>query len=63
MGRVFLSKRYTLKTCPDSVVKPILQWFGSFKIFGKAKVIHSAAVWENTSDGKFYSININENAP
>ena len=32
-------------------------------MFGRAKVIHSAAVWENPNDGKLYSININDQAP
>ena len=32
-------------------------------MFGRAKTIHSAAVWENTRDGKLYSININGHSP
>jgi hypothetical protein len=32
-------------------------------MWGRAKVIHTAAVWENQKDGKLYSININDNAP
>ena len=63
MVRLFLKTRFTKATCTDAVTNNVLNWFGGFQDFGRASVIHSAAVWQNPNDGKLYSININENSP
>ena len=63
MVRVYLKSRFTKKTTTDAVTDNILNWYGGFQPFGRAKVIHSQAVWQNQKDGKLYSININENSP
>ena len=63
MVRVYLKTRYTKQTTNDLVTNNILNWFGGFQPFARAKVIHSAAVWVNPNDAKLYSININENSP
>ena len=63
MVKIFLNKRYTKNSCTDVVTDNILKWFGGFQIFGRAKVIHSLAVWQNPKDDKLYSININKHSP
>ena len=40
-----------------------LQYFGGFQMFGKAKVIHSHAVWVSPKTDLFHSINMNEHSP
>ena len=63
MVRLYLRKRYTKTSCPEAVFDRAHAYFGGFGLFGRAKVIHCAAVWQNPRDGKYYSMNINEEAP
>lgn len=63
MVRLYLRKRYTKSRVPEPVFDRAHSYLGGFKLFGSAKVIHCAAVWQNPNDNNLYSININDESP
>ena len=53
----WLEERYVWRTCPESITNIIHEMYGGFEIFGRAKVIHTHAVWVHPKTGHLHSIN------